>query len=451
MKKISRREFVKTGLASTALLAGGFVMPEKLLANTPTCGGSASFRALVCIELLGGIDNFVFSIPTDNARKNALIERRSALTEFYDDPDLLHLGYGTDVAMHPALKPLEQYLENMRVTVGLGNTTHLSHTGSHSIAQARMALGTSPSGTSNSGWKGRMYDAGANLIGFEGSRGQNYTCESCSHNPPLVSRNYENYKLSGASFHSSQGGSANSAQVASVIEQLATMPLSRPVSALEEDYRNAQQAMFATIAGVQDIVANYQTPLHDQYLVGGSAQNHIAKRFRNIAQTLLYMKCTGSNERVIFVVPQGGYDVHGNFNTRMGNLLSNLAFSLSVFIQDLQMMDLFDQTVITTETDFGRQIKANGTNTSSAGTDHGRGFSTLTLGGKINGGSNVVYGDMLSANQIETAHSWQPDFDSRALLHEIIKDHLQLDPDTTAFSGGISQEFNKVAMSLLKS
>jgi len=450
MKKFSRREFIKTGLFSTALLSSGMTLPGRAFASGPVCPGGASLRALVCIELLGGIDGFALSIPTDTARKNALIDRRTALTGYYDDPDLLHLGYGSNIAMHPAFKPLEDYIDNMRVTMELGNTMHVSPTGSHAIAQARMALGTSAQSTQNFGWKGRLYDSGANLIGFEGSRGQNFNCDICSPNPPLISRNYENYKLSGSTFHSTQGGAANSEHVANVIEELATMPLSRPTSQIEDDYRAAQQAMFSSIANVQNIVENYKTPLYDEYLVGGSAQNDLAIRFRNIAQTLLYLKCQGSSEKVVFVVPQGSYDVHGGHNSKMANLLSNLVFSLKVFIQDLEAMDLFNETVITTETDFGRQIRANGSSESNAGTDHGRGFTNLTLGGKVNGGANAVWGDMLSASQIETAHSWEPYVDSRALLAEIIEEHLKLDPEATAFPPPINGEFSRVAMSLFK-
>jgi len=448
MKRINRRKFIQAGLSSSALMLGGLAIPARSFANAPSCSGG-SFRALISIEMIGGLDNFIFSIPTDTNRKNALQARRSPLTTYYSDPDLVQLGYNSNIALHPSLKPLEPYLDTTRLTLGLANTMHVPQTGSHEIAQARMSLGTTQSATSSSGWKGRLYDAGANLIGFSGSKSQNFNCETCKQNPPLVSTNYENYRLSGSSFHFSQGGSNNSNHVASVIEELATMPVSRPMSQLEEEYRISQAAMFSTIANVQEIVSSYQTPLYDAYLVGddNSSYNNFALRFRNIAQTLLYLQCQNSSERVLFTVPHGSYDVHSAFNSRSSSLMAELGGVLATFIADLKIMGIYEQVVVTTETDFGRQIGSN-SGSEDAGTDHGAGFSTLTLGGRINGGRNAVFGDMLSPPQIGSAHSWTPQFDARSLISEIISQHLELDPFTTAFPSAIGQEFTSVNMSL---
>lgn len=439
-----RRDFLKLSLSSLGVVTTFLGAPRIARAT-----GSGP-RALVCIEQLGGCDPFLFASPVDNARKAALLERRGGISEYYNDPNLVLLGYGSNLALHPGLYPLQEYLDNLRLTLGCANALHVPPTRSHQIAQLRMSLGTDQSSGVTAGWKARLYDTGTNLIGFLGAKGADFTCQSqhCKEEPPIVANSFEDFRLDGTSFIYALGGAANSARVAQIIEQLATMSLDRAVSPVEDDYRTAQAAMIQATQEIQSLIQTYHTPLHDSYETGDSSYNAFARRFRNIAQMMLYLSSTGSNERVVFALPHGSYDFHSDFTAHSEKLMGQLGGALGTFIQDLIAMNLFDNVVVTTESDFGRQIAANGGG-SSAGTDHGSGMASLTIGGQVNGGSNIIYGDMLSVQQISGNNAWPTVIDSRTIIYQLIKNHLGLVPEETAFPNGIAAEFSHDEMNLL--
>ena len=79
----------------------------------------------------------------------------------------------------------------------------------------------------------------------------------------------------------------------------------------------------------------------------------------------------------------GGWDTHffqGTLGGLQSGLIDTLARGLSAFDADLKDQRKRVTTVVMTE--FGRRLYENG----SAGTDHGRGFALMALGGRVNGG-----------------------------------------------------------------
>ena len=87
-------------------------------------------------------------------------------------------------------------------------------------------------------------------------------------------------------------------------------------------------------------------------------------------------------------VDHGGWDTHffqGSAGGQLAGLAEQLAAGVAAFDADLRHQRDSVTTVIMTE--FGRRLYENG----SAGTDHGRGFAMMALGGKINGGK--VHGE----------------------------------------------------------
>jgi uncharacterized protein (DUF1501 family) len=83
-----------------------------------------------------------------------------------------------------------------------------------------------------------------------------------------------------------------------------------------------------------------------------------------------------------------GWDTHffqGSSGGLFATLVDRLARGIAAFDADLTRHRDGVTTVVMTE--FGRRLYENG----SAGTDHGRGFALMALGGKVNGGK--VYGE----------------------------------------------------------
>jgi uncharacterized protein (DUF1501 family) len=79
----------------------------------------------------------------------------------------------------------------------------------------------------------------------------------------------------------------------------------------------------------------------------------------------------------------GGWDTHffqGTVGGIQAGLIDTLARGLAAFDADIKAYR--DQVTTIAMTEFGRRLYENG----SAGTDHGRGFAFMAMGGRVNGG-----------------------------------------------------------------
>lgn len=90
-------------------------------------------------------------------------------------------------------------------------------------------------------------------------------------------------------------------------------------------------------------------------------------------------------DRDIFVVTDGGYDLHSE-NT-LSTLLTGANGALTRFTEWLKNEGLWDNTAILMASDFGRSLNPN----SNGGTDHAWGGNYFLIGGKVNGGK--ILGD----------------------------------------------------------
>lgn len=408
--------------------------------SIPGSGETNAPRVLIILEMLGGCDNLGLALPTDSERLSLLQTIRG--NAIYDSEVVNLHGYGIPMALHPSFAPLLPHFDHLRITQNIGHATHTSSNGSHENMQLRMALGGVGSDTNNIGTVGRMYDAVSDLevIGFRPSEGVNFNCQSekCQIHKPPVFDVYETFTLSGEYFSSSQGGSNNAAHVAKVLRDLSDLPPPEGASARELEYRESFRGVFPVIDEIQTTLTQHQTALHDSY-----PSTSLANKFRNIASTVLRWKREERTMPAVFVLGTGGFDVHQSWQTSMSNALSPIADALRVFCDDMIAEDLFENIVVTTMTEFGRQLAWNG-----YGTDHGRAFHALTIGGRINGGTNAVFGNTISAADISSNVFWEIERDSRSLLSEIVENHLLLDPLTTAYPGVLGTQFTRESYGL---
>jgi uncharacterized protein (DUF1501 family) len=149
--------------------------------------------------------------------------------------------------------------------------------------------------------------------------------------------------------------------------------------------------------------------------LGASLQN-IAKMIR------------GSLGTRIFYTATGGFDTHGGQETAgaggkptLTQRLDRVVLALTGFISDIQSNpSRWSDTAIVVFTEFGRRNYENQT----AGTDHGRGFHALVLGGSIQGG---LKGNTVTAADIQ-ADNLPVQIDYRTLFWKCIQDWLQLNP-----------------------
>jgi uncharacterized protein (DUF1501 family) len=102
-----------------------------------------------------------------------------------------------------------------------------------------------------------------------------------------------------------------------------------------------------------------------------------------------------------YYLSYGSWDFHRDFRDydRFTNLFGD-ENALYTMISELKKRNLWNDTVIIINSEFGRQIKQNG----SSGKDHGHGNLLFVAGGSINGG---IYGDMFPNSEIEKFKSYR--------------------------------------------
>jgi uncharacterized protein (DUF1501 family) len=119
----------------------------------------------------------------------------------------------------------------------------------------------------------------------------------------------------------------------------------------------------------------------------------------------------------------GGWDHHSNEAGQLTPLLQQFGTSLAAFVRDLG--DRMEDIVLITMSEFGRTAKEDG----NAGTDHGHGNVMFVMGGPVQGGK--VYGRWpgLEQEQLFERRDLQVTTDYRAVLGEVVRDHLGRQPE----------------------
>ena len=121
------------------------------------------------------------------------------------------------------------------------------------------------------------------------------------------------------------------------------------------------------------------------------ANSGLGSELLSVARLIAGRECMGNN-RQIFFVDLGGFDNHQDLNNDLPILLDELDRAIGAFNAGMQHLaakdDQFDsfQTCFQAS-DFNRTWTPNGTNITSAGTDHAWGSHCFVFGGAVNGGS----------------------------------------------------------------
>ena len=134
----------------------------------------------------------------------------------------------------------------------------------------------------------------------------------------------------------------------------------------------------------------------------------------------------------VLFVDCGGWDNHvneGGVQGQLSNLLKDLGAGLAAFHQDLG--DRMQDVVVVTMSEFGRTAKENG----NRGTDHGHANCMFVMGGDMKGGH--VYGRWpgLADHQLNEGRDLALTTDFRAVLGEILTNHLAVSDLKTVFPG----------------
>lgn len=343
---LTRRSF----LQSSSLGAVATAMPglRGAAAQAPRSKG----RVLVVVELDGGNDGINTVVPFaddgySQARKKLFLKPSSLLK--IDD----------QIGFHGSLKPFMKLLQDGQLAVVQGvayPNPNLSHFRSRAIYYSARRDTEDHIGI---GWLGRGLDArakqhpktshslyiggGAPPIALRGHRAAASSLESLSDftlldAPPVMSSDAASKKRS--------------------LQELVRRNLRRA----DETSRRLEQLVKAT-------KTEFSYP-----------DVPVGKRLELVARLL-----RAGYEAPVFYTSHGGFDTHANQLGSHGDLLSQLATSVSTFLADMKDASLGREITVLVFSEFGRTVKENG----SAGTDHGTAGPMFVAGPAVEAG---VYG-----------------------------------------------------------
>lgn len=374
MKRISRREFIVSGVAFLATIGLGssswFRNPiSTFIDEWGEHRPDPKSTVLVVIQLSGGNDGINTLIPWG---QGAYYDARPTLA--IGQKEVLPLG--NSVGLHPNLVQLHRLFEQGKLAViqGVGYPKpDRSHFRSMEIWQTAVPEKIVPSG-----WLAR------------------YAETSLAKDPyPL--------KLVTVGSGTSKAFLSESLQVPS-IQSLDSFRLFDPKRSAPELNRLNQAFldMYAPNRQAEQVrvTSAFGRGAYDsaQALLSltGSYINKVQypnSAFARDLQLVAKLLAGGSGTRV-FYVQLGGFDDHEKEKEQHAKLLKDLDDGVGAFYADLEQQGLADKVVSVAFSEFGRRVKENG----SGGTDHGTAAPVLVWGGRVKGG---LYGEYPSLTKLD--------------------------------------------------
>lgn len=408
---INRRNFLANAGAASILSASG--MGGLLGGMSAQAANSSGYKALVCVFLNGGLDNYDTVLPYDTTSYNTFSTIRQVLFDTYGTTsrarsNLLPLtpsnagDYGSrEFAMSADMSPLRDLFNNGNAAI-VGNVGPLlepitlsqyqnnvdllpARLFSHNDQQSTwMAL--SPEGA-QFGWGGAFADA--HLVGATAAQ-RTFSAIGVSESAVFLSGEQASpYKLT--------PGGAREFRVEDGVRAI------RPGLILPPSVRSQMQDHFSGAGAtssnlfLRDVKNIHDASIEANNLFRGamaSATNlttpfpstYLGDQLRSVAETISIRNQLGVNRQVFFV-SLSGFDTHSLQAFNLPDMQKHVADAIAAFYQST--IELGEQSNVTlfTASDFGRTLSVNG-----SGTDHGWGGHQFVVGGAVNGGT--IYGDI---------------------------------------------------------
>ena len=401
----SRRFFLQGSTAAIAAAATTGLTGAMAGLHAQTATSGEDYKALVCVFLLGGLDNHELLIPYDQSSYNGWLTYRQGLTSTsggaHDRSGLLPLSpanasqfNGREFAMLPTMSGVQGLFNQGQASVvanvgplivpttaaqAENNAVQLpprlfSHNDQQITWQA-----SSPEGAQY-GWGGRFADATATSAntGLEFS-----TITALGNDVFLTGENVQPYQV----------GLDGAPALDPVLQYEDSFP--GVASSLAEHFRSSQ---FLGSNLIEQDMANKGRDGYDANVLynqaSGSAASlttafpatPLSQQLQAVARTISIRQSLGVT-RQIFFVGMGGFDTHSNQATTLPNLLGAVDGAITSFQAAMVELGLNDNVTLFTASDFGRSLVLN-----DDGTDHGWGGHSLVVGGAVQG--NQIIGDV---------------------------------------------------------
>jgi len=348
----SRRRFLQSALAGSALLSSSATVPQLLAQTAAVSRTKAGEKILVVVQLTGGNDGLNTVVPFADP---AYAKNRIALG--IDKSTVLKLDAA--VGLHPNLKGFAELFNKGKLAVvqGVGypnpDRSHFSsmdiwHTGERNVERQR------------DGWLGRVAELAPRTAG-EAAAALHLGASPLP--LALVSRS-----AAVPSVDSLDGFRLRS-ESAAQLEKLA--------AAERDDPSDMLQFLQRTTLGAYDSSRRVQAALASRKSGAKYPGHGLANKLKPIAQLI-----DAGLETRVYYVSLDGFDTHANQRQTHANLLTQLSESVSAFVADLEQRGHAERTCVLMFSEFGRRVKEN----ASQGTDHGTAGPIFLAGGNVKPG-----------------------------------------------------------------
>jgi uncharacterized protein (DUF1501 family) len=380
----TRREFVRLGLGSSALLACGTTVPGFLARSAlaaPQADRSRG-RILVVLELVGGNDGLNTVVPyADDAyarhRPRLKIPAGSLLK--LDD----HVG------LHPMLGGLYDLWKKGELAI-VQSVGYPNPNRSHFESEAIWYSGMLEPHANAAGWLNRGVGRGASVSDGDGSaihvgagelpgalRGDTLAVPSLDGLDQLVRR-------------LGMPERRDTPTQRAALDRITSLPRGEPGSHLQFIHRS-QVVSYASSARIEQILRAGQAHASPDY-----PDSELARRFRLIAQLIQ----SGLSTSVYYVQIEG-FDTH---YAQLGNhaaLLSEVAGAVSAFFGDLRRAREDARVLLLIFSEFGRRLTEN----ANLGTDHGTAAPVLLAGPSVRPGLHGPYPNLTDLEDGDPRHA----------------------------------------------
>lgn len=440
MNEIERRQFIRqVFFGSIGLKLGASSIPtflsNSLLAQATGSGSEPSMmdagkghKILVLLQLEGGNDGLNTVIPWEDKRyydarktigiKEAdvhkiapikrVVEKREETSKSKGE---VKEGYkGSALGLHPEMTFFaEMYAEGklaVLTNVGYENPNR-SHFKSGAIWQSGLeGLGMLSEGEieNETGWLGRYFDAQC--------AGENNFVGAYYGDSPLVMR----------------GVAFSGTSITDIGREAFGFMKLKDDFAQSNIFKMLQEKDMGNTAGdnnkasfLRNVASETQRASDDmrRYLADAKSDGYypdtkLGNQFKTISEFIL----RGSSTRV-YLARIGGFDTHSNQTAGHARLWKEINGALSVFMKQMGEAKLDGKVAVMTFSEFGRQVKENGTN----GTDHGSAAPMFIMGGGVEPG---IYGNapLLKKSEMTGFGGLAYETDFRRVYRSIIEQYL---------------------------
>ena len=443
---MKRRNFIK--LTSTA--SAFSLLPSQVTASLNIAKSfldcTISNRKLVLINLAGGNDGLNTILPNNyydvysNLRPSIKIPSNGVNSYINLDETL---DETQQIGLHPSLTGIKNLYDNdlLRIIQSVGypsqNKSHFASTDIYSTAND----GNSWDNGNNSGWIGRFMES--------------YYADLIQNSYPLGVEIGSKSNSLGFHGESEHGLSVNingqdPSGFYSLISGMAGEPPNNiPIS----DYGHELEYIIQT-----DALSNmYSEAISNSFNNGQNAVSYpdtdISNQLKTVARLI-----SGGLESKVYMVKLSGFDTHFGQNQAENDilgdhndLLTKLSSAVTAFMNDLSAMNLKNDVVGLTYSEFGRKAAENG----SLGTDHGEIAPMFVFGAPVKGGVSGFNPDLNEANENNGYQIQTVQFDYRDTLGTLLQDYLGADNlalDATFFNNTLNQSFSETKIEdLIKS